>query len=455
MRSRTTPVKSKRRDGEFKVSPYKVVRALLVLWVFYIVYSWWTNPTISSYWCDRRYDKERGSKKRKSDSLPPVLYSLSGTGTKWLRLFVEYATSSNTGSIHNDGGSSTLFKWDQRCDNTVSMVLANPLKIAWAGPNSISRGLYNGAKTFKKCYRNPLNPETRFSRVIVLLRDPYDTVFTQYERIQTQSDVGRLHISQFDEYNWQEWASYLSHQYLNLLEGDSGIGGARNSEEPNSWYVVRYEALKEGDDKAMMNLMNFIDPEESLPPRRPSLMSSGDKSRLQCARLLADDKLPTAPPLDDKVHVTPKLVYKDPRFICAMWAVFGKAVSKYGYKIRDNVDCNEINYFTALRDVPDPARLPAKAVDPAIRETELHSGVTDGNGHELPLPQYQVTSRYDRRYKKAIFITPENDNRPIQKKEQPKKPGRKEHKMTKQRATKIAKAKANIARKKQLNPEDD
>lgn len=367
MRSRSTYGKKPSSTSPLaNISPKKVLRIAGVLIVVIFIFYKWTNPGISDDWCDRRFGDARGSMKRKSKTLPPVLYSYSGSGVVWLRLFVEFATGSNTGSIHSHDSraiTSELFKWDHKCDQKVSLVLVNPTSVAWTGLNSITSGTYNQETTFSNCYKT-VTPGTRFNRMIVLLRDPWETVFRQYERFVSKSDKSRVFLNNYDEYNWQEWASFWSYRYKNLITDQKQLAGAINNhnnpdvEVPQEYHVIKYEDLIAGKMDVMMNLIQFIDPEGDLAPRRASLFSKGDEQRVQCAKMLADEFVPKQFPINATVHVTKEMVYADDSFVCAMWAVFGEAASRYGYKIYRNVDCSKIEEKDRgrLRDVSNPTK---------------------------------------------------------------------------------------------------
>lgn len=364
MRSRSTY--GKKPSPIVNLSPKKILRIAGVLIVVIFVFYKWTNPTISDDWCNSRFGEARGSIKRKSKTLPPILYSYSGSGVVWLRLFVEFATGSNTGSIHSHDSrtvTSQLFKWDHKCDQKVSLVLVNPTLVAWTGSNSITGGSYNQDATFSNCYKS-VAPRTRFNRMIVLLRDPWDTVFRQYERFVSKSTKGRVFLNNYDEYNWQEWASFWSYRYKYLITDQKQLAGAINSHnDPDSdrhqdYHVIKYEDLMAGKMGVMMNLIQFIDPEGNLAPRRAGLFSKGDERRVQCAKTLADKFVPKQFPINSSVHVTKEMVYADDNFVCAMWAVFGEAASKYGYGIYRNVDCSKIEEQGKgyLRDVSNPTK---------------------------------------------------------------------------------------------------
>ena len=55
-------------------------------------------------------------------SLPPMLWTLPGSGNTWLRLILEHATGLCTGSVYNDTKLKPILHSESRCDRSVVAV---------------------------------------------------------------------------------------------------------------------------------------------------------------------------------------------------------------------------------------------------------------------------------------------------------------------------------------------
>merc|ERR1711871_1195910 len=127
-----------------------------------------------------------------------------------------------------------------------------------------------------------------------------------------------------------------------------------------------------GNLDVMMDLIQFIDPEGKLAPRRPGLFSKGDLTRLQCAKSLADEFVPKQMTTNSSIHVTKEMLYSDDSFVCAMWKVFGEAAKRYGYKIYRNVDCSKLKDDARLRDVQNPTQTLNTRLDHPKKVKNIH-----------------------------------------------------------------------------------
>ncbi len=56
----------------------------------------------------------------------------------------------------------------------------------------------------------------QFERAILLIRNPYDSIWSEYQRRITQSHVEGIPKDSFDWHRWQANAAALSHSYKNV-----------------------------------------------------------------------------------------------------------------------------------------------------------------------------------------------------------------------------------------------
>lgn len=130
--------------------------------------------------CRPKYGRLRyfGEKEKRS---PPMLYTYPGSGNTWGRLLIEHATGIYSGSIYNDATLVNELPGEFTCDRSVSVIKVHP-------HTHTATKLLNGGfhSDNMKCKRGGLR---QFDKAILLVRDPFDSIWSEFQRRVTQSHV--------------------------------------------------------------------------------------------------------------------------------------------------------------------------------------------------------------------------------------------------------------------------
>jgi len=101
------------------------------------------------------------------------LYSFPGAGNTWVRLLIEYATGVYSGSIYSDETLKPLLPAEFVCSTKNSVIKAHPH--THPAEDLISLGFQSDQE---KCSRGGVK---RFERAILLIRDPFDSIWSEYQ----------------------------------------------------------------------------------------------------------------------------------------------------------------------------------------------------------------------------------------------------------------------------------
>ena len=260
----------------------------------------------------------KGYHKGQDRRLPPVLYTFPGSGNTWARLLIEYGTGIYTGSVYNDKTLREPLPGEFTCDWSVSVVKAHP------HTHSIEPLLGLGGKfnsDQQKCFRGGVH---KFERAILLIRNPFDSIWSEYQRRLTQSHTGGIHRNGFDWVRWQANAATLSHLYYEMNNRHySTIFKKLNKANV---LVIKYEDLynKTTRVETLDKVIRFL-------KVRPS------KDRLECAFLLSQSKKALRN-VDTNKYMTKDLAYIQ-NVSCRMWSLFGNFAQNYGYTSWKNENC--------------------------------------------------------------------------------------------------------------------
>lgn len=214
----------------------------------------------------------------------------------------------------------------------------------------------------------------KFERAILLIRDPFDSIWSEYQRRLTQSHVAGIPKKTFNWHRWQANAAALSHKYLEVLwrldvclrrvtyksriclficclvlvcyllsclqmwdVQHAGIerhfGNTPESFAQNILYV-RYEDLKSSQRRvgALKTIVDFL----RLSSKSQSAAELNE--RLECAFVLAENRQAHRH-TDPALFMTKSEAYTRP-LACRMWALFGKYAAEHKYGPWANYNCS-------------------------------------------------------------------------------------------------------------------
>lgn len=130
-----------------------------------------------------------------SEYRPPLLWTFPGAGNTWVRLLLEYATGTYTGSVYGDPSLLPLLPGEGHCDDRVVAVKAHPTHIdsfdlvpaephvRHASHAALFRMNVSRKPQYLKCA--PL----RFRGAIVVVRDPFKSIWAEYKRYTNWREV--------------------------------------------------------------------------------------------------------------------------------------------------------------------------------------------------------------------------------------------------------------------------
>lgn len=125
---------------------------------------------------------------------PPMLYTFPGSGNTWCRLLVEFGTGIYTGSVYNDQSLLHSLPGEFTCNSQVSVIKIHPHTHPFEG---LRTGNFNSDAN--KCKRGGID---KLRRAVLLIRDPFDSIWSEFQRRTTQSHVTGIRK---DEFGWQQW----------------------------------------------------------------------------------------------------------------------------------------------------------------------------------------------------------------------------------------------------------
>ena len=134
---------------------------------------------------------------------PPVLLSFPGSGNTWTRSLIEYATGYFSGSIdNNDVELQASFPGEIYCSRNNSIIKAHPVDLL-LNPDRQTLGFHvvSGIRRKdslrlqrqkEKCNNGSIQS---FTHVVFISRDPYPSIFSDYQRDATKSHVGAIGVT--------------------------------------------------------------------------------------------------------------------------------------------------------------------------------------------------------------------------------------------------------------------
>ncbi len=267
---------------------------------------------------------ERSFLKEGHKKLPPLLYTFPGSGNTWCRLLIEYATGIYTGSVYNDESLLKALPGEFTCNWQVSAVKAHPHTHR---ASELYSGQYNSDNN--KCKRGNIQ---RFERSVLLIRDPFDSIWSEYQRRVSQSHVSGVLKEGFNWHRWQANAANLAHAYLDMWKLDHDLIERQSTSK--DYLYIKYEDLKNKANRVatLQKVVDFL-----RLPNTQSLTQKQLMKRLECAFILAENR-EAHRSIDKALFMTKDIAYKE-EIACRMWSLFSSYASKYGYKPWNNFNC--------------------------------------------------------------------------------------------------------------------
>lgn len=253
--------------------------------------------------------------------LPPMLYTFPGSGNTWGRLLIEHATGIYSGSVYNDRSLLEALPGEFSCDWRVSVVKVHPHTHPF-GP--LRDGTFHSDDN--KCKRGNIQ---KFRRAVLLIRNPFDAIWSEFQRRVTQSHVEGILKHTFQWSRWQANAAQLSHEFNTMWE--EHYAGIEKAYPSKDYIYIRYEDLKNKSTRidTLQKIVTF-------------LHLSTPRLQLECAFVSAESKKAHRA-IDPDLEMTKETAYTVP-LVCRMWKLFGKHSLKHGYQVWGNYNCDANDY---------------------------------------------------------------------------------------------------------------
>ena len=249
-----------------------------------------------------------------SQNQPAFLWTFPGSGSGWVRLLIEHATGYYSGSVYGDESLLPAFPGEYVCGPEVVIVKAHPTTHNFA---HFERGGYN-----HRCTINHVE------KAIMVIRNPFDAIWSDHNRKITRSHVGKILEKDFDRKAWVMNAKRLAIKYAEMWTL-SYLPFMKKY--PKNYILVKYEDLIDPADQLSVlgNIMNFIQ-----QPR--------ETKRLGCAFYLANN--PTVQrPKSTQDKVMQKVDAYTPSLVCELWNIVQMKAQEFGYGIYRNYTCPQPN----------------------------------------------------------------------------------------------------------------
>ena len=251
------------------------------------------------------------------EKIPPIIYSFPGSGNTWCRLLIEHVTGIYTGSVYSDPQLKSFLPGEFYCGKRVSAIKVHPNThgfLSGEHPIGIGKGIDSLGSTKMSCKLNGVN---EFKRAILLIRNPFEAIFSEFQRRILKSHtekIGKENLK-FEWNVWMEHASELSHQYVEMSMHYTDMIRAYGKE--NVMYV-RYEDLIQPKIrlKRLSSLYTFI---------------TGKRATadiLQCAFYLSETTAARRPRGPKSANLTDAYAYG---LGCKVWKVLGQQARAMGY----------------------------------------------------------------------------------------------------------------------------
>ena len=265
----------------------------------------------------------------------------------------------HTGSVYDDPLLSEIMPGEVACNRRVTLIKAHPHTHGFLKPpNPIGLGDKFFQTDNNKCSKGSIKS---FERGIWLIRDPFESIWSEYQRRFVQitelpkdidhklnSHVKGINVNDFDFQSWYVHAADLAHKYLRMWVD---YGDMKSSYGAHNILVIRYENLKNDTRKIaeLQRISEFLHIHTTI-------------ERLNCAYLMATqakrdganvntkrvkrDEMNSSASVTNTMMMTKEGAYTE-ELVCEMWQLFGQSASDAGYKPFGNYDC--VDYLPIRR----------------------------------------------------------------------------------------------------------
>lgn len=251
---------------------------------------------------------------------PPYLWTFPGSGNTWARLLIEFATGYYSGSVYDDRKLRHVLRGEMTCNRANVMIKAHP--------HTHPFEVLDNTPFSKKC-----GNITAIDKAVLLVRDPYDACWSEYQRRVTTSHTGKITRAKFRRPQWEAVAGGLAYDFQIMWDLSYIPFMVKH---PEGYLLIRYEDLRNPNKQldALASILHFIGRPQSI-------------ERMRCAFMLANhpsvhrQQPLTQHHLQSTAHQPmPKDEAYTPELICKMWETFSTSALAMGYSIRNSTDCS-------------------------------------------------------------------------------------------------------------------
>jgi hypothetical protein len=227
-----------------------------------------------------------------------LLMSFPGSCNTWVRLLIESATGTYTGSIYSDPGLATLLPMEARCGLRMSVIKGHPENFSRCGPLYLC--IDNGPQEIKKCRTGMIYEWKKF---VFIARDPMRSIFAEVQREITLQHSGV--VTEVDESVLEMWNTHSVRIANEIrIKWNDVIYPMMKLHSPSNFLLIHYEDLT-NPSKQVRTL--------SLIPKFLKFPTS--QERLECAFILSESTN-----IHRKSVLTwDKLMRNDSRLACQLW----------------------------------------------------------------------------------------------------------------------------------------
>jgi len=303
--------------------------------------------------CLSKYGK-RAFFKDVEKRLPPMLYTFPGSGNTWIRLLIEYGTGIYSGSVYNDNALMDALPAEFTCNWKVSVIKVHPTTHAF-------KDLKNGGFRSDGGLKCTKGKVLTFKRAVLLIRNPFDSIWSEFQRRVSKSHVGGIDTKAFDWSQWQAHAASLASDYKQMWTVQyTGIEHPSGYAKEDIIYI-KYEDLKNETTRVqeMQKLADFlgilVTPEQlacsfvlasrntthriSTETSGSGLSGSGSSGSGLSGFGSSGSGLSGSETSGSGLMMTKAVAYTK-KITCKMWAQFGSYVMKHGYAPYNDYDCS-------------------------------------------------------------------------------------------------------------------
>ena len=257
---------------------------------------------------------------------PALLWTFPGSGNTWARMIIESGTGFFSGALYDDSSLRTVFPGEGKC-----------------GPNVVIVKSHHKIEEIRQFSNNcHIKP---FNRAIVIIRDPFDAIFAEYQRLwltenkrRDDSHFGKISASQFKIDHFKQKLPELCRWYHRLESHDYPI--FLSDHGANSILFIKFENLthpssSESFFQIIEKMLNF-----TMKNFNPSIYSNR-LSRLDCVLHTANrSDIKRESNSSAEVVITRDFVYSNhPQIVCQIWSLVGMDAEKHGYKPFGGISC--------------------------------------------------------------------------------------------------------------------